>query len=53
MLKKIMIICLVLSFILIGGNAFAGKAYGPNSGHDTTGEGAPNSGDGIPDGSGW
>ena len=26
---------------------------GPKSGHDTTGKGAPNSGDGVPDGSGW
>jgi len=49
MLKKVMIICLALSFVFVGSIAFA--ADGPKSGHDRGP--APNSGDGIPDGSGW
>lgn len=49
MLKKVMIICLALSFVFVGGIAFA--ADGPKSGHETGP--APNSHDGIPDGSGW
>ena len=43
MLKKVMIICLALSFVFIGGIAFAGQGYGP----------APGSGDGIPEGPEW
>ena len=45
MLKKVMIICLALSFVFIGGIAFAGNGHGPGP--------APNSGDGVPDGPGW
>ena len=51
MLKKVMIVCLALSFVFVGGIAFAGQEDGPKSGHDQGP--APNSGDGIPDGPGW
>lgn len=47
MLKKVMIICLALSFVFIGGIAFAGQGHGPERGP------APNSGDCVPDGPGW
>jgi hypothetical protein len=62
MLKKIIIICLIFSFLFIGGfglmPAESSNSAGPHSGHvDENGEWipgpAPNSGDGIPDGSGW
>ena len=38
MLKKVMIICLALSFVFIGGIAFAGNGHGPGDG---TGEYGP------------
>jgi hypothetical protein len=44
MLKKVMIICLALSFVLIGSIAFAGNGHGPGDGSgegDRTGEHGP------------
>ena len=42
MLKKVMIICLALSFVFIGGIAFAGNGHGPGDGTgDGTGEYGP------------
>ena len=44
MLKKVMVICLALSFVFIGGIAFAGNGNGPGDGTgegDDTGEYGP------------